>query len=705
MRIYFPSVGRCLYSSRARFVAAALVLAVPGGASAATLVDIATDATDPRNLADTEPSIAVNPVDPTKIAVVTFSENWGPNAMAPVWKSDDGGVTWRKVLQIPQPAPGVFGPGDQKIAFDATGKLYVAELGSGPRDFIYRQTGAPDAPLTPGVAYGDDQPHLDVDKTAGGSCLNRLYSPWLNFGLANPRSTVSDSINFGVAMTDVAVGNTAFPNRTSRIALAPDGKAYVVYKTREGSVPFSLPGSGGSDFENAHFNVMRSDDCGGTWSALGATGVSVHGTAAVQTLFTNNFGNPTKGKVARARSSDAWIAVNSSNGDVFVAYVSRDTTGFSQIYAARSTDRGASWTSTRVTDGTRHAGYPNIAITEDGVVGVLYIDFDDSGPATLFSHRFARSLDQGATWTDEVLQTMDPGPLANAASGFLWGDYEGLTAAGSTFYGVFTGRSIGRAVAQLDPIFFKVDGGRQPSLQYAVKFVCGKPNTPVAAPGQYFTAINVHNPARQPVAFKKKIAVALPGEKAGPVTHFFDVKLGPDEALEIDCPDILKHARARDFLKGFVVIETSFELDVVAVYTAAGSTRQVETLFIERVPQRSLQSGLPDLVPVNPKPNAGKFGFCRRDPSGGNLVVTVKNQGVAPAAASHTTVNFAVGGTVSPVSVNTPMIMAGASVDVSAAIPPGCFRPDCSFQIVVDAAHEVAESDEGNNVADGLCLG
>src|SRR5215831_15483437 len=50
MRIYFPSVGRCLYSSRARFVAAALVFAVPGGASAATLVDIATDATDPLNL-------------------------------------------------------------------------------------------------------------------------------------------------------------------------------------------------------------------------------------------------------------------------------------------------------------------------------------------------------------------------------------------------------------------------------------------------------------------------------------------------------------------------------------------------------------------------------------------------------------------------------------------------------------------------------
>src|SRR5262249_27742348 len=185
-------------------------------------------------------------------------------------------------------------------------------------------------------------------------------------------------------MTDVAVGNTAFPNRTSRIALAPNGKAYVVYKTREGSVPFSLPGSGSSDFENAHFNVMRSDDCGGTWSALGATGVSVGG---------------------------------------------------------------------------------------------------------------ADSL------------------------------------AGGTFYGVFTGQLIGRAVAQLDPIFCKVDSGRQPSLKYAVKFFCGKPNTPVTAPGQYFTRSMCTTRPASLRHSRKKLRSLLPEEKAGRVTQLFDVKLGPDEAL------------------------------------------------------------------------------------------------------------------------------------------------------------------------------
>ena len=397
-------------------------------------------------------------------------------------------------------------------------------------------------------------------------------------------------------MTDVAVGNNAtFPNRTTRISLAPDGKAYIVYKTREGAVSASLPGSAGSDFENAHFNVMRSDDCGATWGALGATGVSVHGAAAVQTLFTNNFGNLTKGKVGRARSSDAWIAVHSGDGKVYVSYVSKDASGFSQIYVARSTDQGASWTSNRVTDGTHHAGYPEVAVTDNGTIGVLYIDFDDAGQATLFRHQFARSSNNGVSWTHDTLQSMDPGPLTNAGSGFLWGDYEGLTAAGNTFYGVFTGQSIGRTVAQFDPIVFKVEVERPKVLQYAVKFICGKPGTPVVAPGLYYTAINVHNPAHETVQFQKKIAIALPSEKPGRVTRFFDTKLGPDEALEIDCPDILKHAGEKGyagekgFLKGFAVIETTSELDVVAVYTAAGTTRTVETLFMERVSPRRPQ--------------------------------------------------------------------------------------------------------------------
>ena len=432
--------------------------------SSIQMKDIANDANDPSNLSDAEPSIAVNPLNPQEIAVVAFSEPWTPAAMAPVWKSRDGGSSWKKVPQIPHPpAPydSLEGPADQKITFDAEGKLAVAELGfDPPRNFIYRQEGGADAPLTPGASYGDDQPHV-VRGNNNGVCTNPLYTTWLKtaVGKARDRSMDSHSENAGATLTDVAVGNNdTFPNRTTRVAVAPDGKVYVVYKTREGSV--------NGDFETAHFRVKRSDDCGMTWNGIGGIqGEPVHGNPSVQTLFTDRFGNLSgkfdgNQKVARARSSDAWIAVAPASGDVFVAYVNKDNSGFAQVYVARSADRGVSWAAKRATDGTHHSGYPEISVAGNGTVGVLFIDYDDSGAHAVFRHHFARSFDGGGKWDDVILQSMDVSAIDNAATGFLWGDYEGLASAGNYFFGVFTGQSSNRAVIQLDPIFFKIPATR-----------------------------------------------------------------------------------------------------------------------------------------------------------------------------------------------------------------------------------------------------
>jgi hypothetical protein len=126
-------------------------------------------------------------------------------------------------------------------------------------------------------------------------------------------------------------------------------------------------------------------------------------------------------------------------------------------------------------------------------------------------------------------------------------------------------------------------------LQYAVKFVCGKPDSRVVAPGQYFTLVNVHNPGRETVPFLKKFAVALPNQKAGPVTKLIEAKLGSDEAFAIECTEIRKRTQSAGFAEGFVVIESKVELDVVAVYTTSGSTGQVQTMELERVPVRRTQ--------------------------------------------------------------------------------------------------------------------
>ncbi len=234
-------------------------------------------------------------------------------------------------------------------------------------------------------------------------------------------------------------------------------------------------------------------------------------------------------------------------------------------------------------------------------------------------------------------------------------------------------------------------------FEYAAKFVCGKSDGKIVAPGEYWIAINVHNPSLNRTTFRKKFAIGLPGEKAGPVSKFFNATLGPDQALEIDREDIQRHVDAKgDFLKGFAVLQSDTELDVVAVYTAAGSDRLVSTLHTERVPARKVEIGYPDLVPI-PDDHGS---FCKR--KDGNLIVTVRNQGTARAGPSTTQVDFFKYGTVSR---STPALAAGAAVDLLFPIPPGSFDPDCSFRITADVNNEVSESTEGNNVADGTCIG
>lgn len=55
----------------------------------------------------------------------------------------------------------------------------------------------------------------------------------------------------------------------------------------------------------------------------------------------------------------------------------------------------------------------------------------------------------------------------------------------------------------------------------------------------------------------------------------------------------------------------------------------------------------------------------------------------------------------------TPALAPGASTQLTFTIPtsPNCFDPDCEFQITVDSAGQVTESDENNNVAKGTCRG
>jgi hypothetical protein len=127
---------------------------------------------------------------------------------------------------------------------------------------------------------------------------------------------------------------------------------------------------------------------------------------------------------------------------------------------------------------------------------------------------------------------------------------------------------------------------------YAVKFLCGElfqaAGTALEGPvkpGNYQTAINVHNPNNTPVPFRKKAVLLFPqlqnptGEQfevPQPPGEFFPAQLRPDWGMEIDCRDIrqklLDLPPDSHFIKGWVVIEVEDGtlLDIAAAYTGHG---------------------------------------------------------------------------------------------------------------------------------------
>lgn len=242
---------------------------------------------------------------------------------------------------------------------------------------------------------------------------------------------------------------------------------------------------------------------------------------------------------------------------------------------------------------------------------------------------------------------------------------------------------------------------RVPALQedgrfeYVVKFLCGFSEGEALVPGAYRTDINVHNPNEEGFEFEWKVAVARPDEP-GEVTAFDDVGIGRDEAVEIDCRRIAARLDTDErFFKGFVVIRSDLELDVVAVYTAAGAEQLVETLDVEDVPAREGRrepdgegDGLPDLVP--------EVVGCD------GVVVRVTNRGTAPAAASRIFIGYGRHGSD---SATTPPLGPGESHTHRFVPPLGCHDPDCDFTVAVDADDAVDESDEANNVLEDVCIG
>jgi len=128
-------------------------------------------------------------------------------------------------------------------------------------------------------------------------------------------------------------------------------------------------------------------------------------------------------------------------------------------------------------------------------------------------------------------------------------------------------------------------------FQYAAKFICtanipGTSQTSDAVvPGSYQTAVNIHNPQLKKVSLRKKIASPIG------ISKYFDFVLEPDGVARVTCAQLQEFGlQLIHGFEGFLVIESTQSVDVIAVYTAAGKDGHVSSLDVENVKERKLTS-------------------------------------------------------------------------------------------------------------------
>jgi BNR repeat-like domain len=170
--------------------------------------------------------------------------------------------------------------------------------------------------------------------------------------------------------------------------------------------------------------VMRSTDNGDTWSRP----------IEIDRMFTDGVRDPADGHDVRTGDLIPQIAVDSSNGHLYVVWQDDRFTGEEQIAFSRSTDGGRSWGPTsRISKvgGVNQAFTPVVRTADDGqTVAVLHYDFRNDNPSAspplTTDTWLLRSTDGGSTFTEEQVGGPFDMTTAPDALGYFVGDYEAL---------------------------------------------------------------------------------------------------------------------------------------------------------------------------------------------------------------------------------------------------------------------------------------
>lgn len=384
-----------------------------------------------------EVDVQVNPANPLNIvsAANDYAQPSGAHWVGTYW-SKDGGKTWGQQLLPGYPGSreistlsGMGASGDPAIAFGSQGNVYLAGIayavspvpGPNPgRDSIVFVAKSADG----GETYSQisvvarsvsrftfhDKEWIAVDPTN-----EYVYIVWVRFnaGVA-AEMVVSRSTNGGLTwslprvISDATSGE--FQIQGAYPVVTPDGTLHITW----------------ADFQNHHFRYVRSTDQGATFSSPvdvadftdlpGSLPNSAFRSALLPQTAADRGYSEYQGSIYMA-----WNDYRNNDTDVFLVYSRDGGTNWSQPARVNQNPLG---------DATDQF-MPDIHVTEQGYVVLVYLDRRDDANNTLIRPYFAISTDGGVSFHD-----MAVGPQFNGNNGgtsflsgesHLIGDYIGIS--------------------------------------------------------------------------------------------------------------------------------------------------------------------------------------------------------------------------------------------------------------------------------------
>jgi hypothetical protein len=379
-----------------------------------------------------EPSVCISRKNPNRVVAAWRDFRYGSdpaaNRRVGYSYSTNGGLTWEVSRLLDSTLlPNLTRNSDPVVTVDTAGNFYIAVIaipfgaGNGltlavykstdqgqtfPQAFICSQTGS------------EDKEWFATDLTPSSPFVNSLYISWTSFSLGGIRLTKSTNGGVNWSSPPVAVSNPAAGVQGSNLCVSRNGQISVVWLGFE------------SD-QNIDFN--RSTDGGVTFGT-------------VSTIATGPFPEGLPNDVITC----PWIASDNStgprSGHLYVTWAD-NRNGDCDIFFSRSTNNGVSWSAPlRINNDALANGkiqyWPVIAVNETGNIVVMFMDTRNTANNTLIEAWVARSLDGGATWTNELVSN-EPSPTNTPGSNVRFGDYIDIDYVGQNIVPVWTDERAG----------------------------------------------------------------------------------------------------------------------------------------------------------------------------------------------------------------------------------------------------------------------